>query len=310
MKFAVSPAEAVLSCLAMAAAYVGVLYCAPTHVRALPRDHPTQILTRFFLISFVCVLSPIYMMTFYQQSANGMSLLAWLGLHRDILSTVVATGLCLLLTVVLFAGSLFASALELQKEATAMSWLEALKATQLYASFRHEHLKAIRTYIYVIHDKRISQIKQAPLTEEFVFRGCMAALLLNAGFSVSHIVFLSPLAFGVAHAHHFYEHVRGGMPWMRALAIVVFQLVYTTVFGIYATFLFLRTGQLVAIIVVHAFCNVMGFPDLSFVSPDSDLYTYRHSILGVYLVGIVCFSVLLYPVTAPTLHAYGFWAFP
>ena len=31
-------------------------------------------------------------------------------------------------------------------------------------------------------------------------------------------------------------------------------------FGGYATFLYLRTGSLLGVIVVHAFCNWMGFP--------------------------------------------------
>jgi prenyl protein peptidase len=38
------------------------------------------------------------------------------------------------------------------------------------------------------------------------------------------------------------------------------QFTYTTLFGGYATFLFLRTGSLLSVILVHAFCNWMGFP--------------------------------------------------
>jgi prenyl protein peptidase len=40
----------------------------------------------------------------------------------------------------------------------------------------------------------------------------------------------------------------------------VFQLAYTTLFGAYATFLYLRTGSLLAVVLVHAFCNWMGLP--------------------------------------------------
>lgn len=43
---------------------------------------------------------------------------------------------------------------------------------------------------------------------------------------------------------------------MRSL----FQFGYTTLFGAYAIFLYLRTGSLLAVILVHAFCNWMGLP--------------------------------------------------
>lgn len=40
------------------------------------------------------------------------------------------------------------------------------------------------------------------------------------------------------------------------------QFGYTTVFGWYAAFLLLRTGNLWGVVVVHAFCNWMGLPRL------------------------------------------------
>jgi len=70
--------------------------------------------------------------------------------------------------------------------------------------------------------------------------------------------------FGLAHIHHFYEfrltHPR--TPLLGALLRSLFQLVYTTLFGAYATFLFLRTGSLLVAIVAHTFCNWMGLPRL------------------------------------------------
>ena len=40
----------------------------------------------------------------------------------------------------------------------------------------------------------------------------------------------------------------------------VLQFTYTTLFGGYATFVYLRTGSLLSVILVHTFCNWMGFP--------------------------------------------------
>ena len=52
-----------------------------------------------------------------------------------------------------------------------------------------------------------------------------------------------------------------GAEWKQALFVSVFQMHYTTLFGMYSAFLFLRTGHLAAPVVVHGFCNFMGFPD-------------------------------------------------
>jgi membrane protease YdiL (CAAX protease family) len=44
---------------------------------------------------------------------------------------------------------------------------------------------------------------------------------------------------------------------------VLFQLLYTSVFGWYATWLFLRTQSLWGIVIVHSFCNWIGLPKFS-----------------------------------------------
>jgi hypothetical protein len=43
MRFNIDASSAVIVCLCMAAAYVGVLYTLPSNVRRLPRDHPTHV---------------------------------------------------------------------------------------------------------------------------------------------------------------------------------------------------------------------------------------------------------------------------
>ncbi|OPL32956.1 caax 2-like prenyl protease, partial [Mytilus galloprovincialis] len=69
------------------------------------------------------------------------------------------------------------------------------------------------------------------------------------------------LFFGVAHVHHMIEKVTtGGLDVKTACKQSLFQLTYTTLFGIYSAFLFLRTGHLIAPVIAHAFCNHMGFP--------------------------------------------------
>ncbi|EEY22521.1 CAAX prenyl protease [Verticillium alfalfae VaMs.102] len=101
-----------------------------------------------------------------------------------------------------------------------------------------------------------------PSTEELLFRSASVPLFLAAHLSIYKTIFLSPIIFGMAHIHHFYEfritHPR--VPLHVAIARTILQFSYTTLFGAYATFLFLRTGSLLAAILVHAFCNAMGLP--------------------------------------------------
>jgi hypothetical protein len=94
-------------------------------------------------------------------------------------------------------------------------------------------------------------------------------------------------------------------------------------------------GHFVSIFIVHVFCNVMGFPDLSFFSPENSLHPFRKGtfccrfvkrvgrfvmqvltwrslcalavILGSYFVGIYLFSRLLYPLTDPGIYSSDLW---
>lgn len=106
------------------------------------------------------------------------------------------------------------------------------------------------------------QTKKGPLTEEILFRSAAIPLMLLARTSLTKTIFVSPLVFGLAHLHHLYEfrltHPR--VPLAAAVLRSVFQLGYTTLFGAYATFVYLRTGSLLAVCGMHVLCNSMGLP--------------------------------------------------
>ncbi|KAI5280602.1 hypothetical protein KEM54_003613, partial [Ascosphaera aggregata] len=76
------------------------------------------------------------------------------------------------------------------------------------------------------------------------------------------IVFVTPLYFGIAHVHHLIESrlCDPTSPWLPLIIRTVVQFAYTTVFGWYETFLYLRTGSLLAVCLVHSFCNINGLP--------------------------------------------------
>ncbi|KAJ0116549.1 bi-domain-containing protein [Diaporthe amygdali] len=105
-------------------------------------------------------------------------------------------------------------------------------------------------------------IVAGPLTEEILFRSAAVPLMVLARTPLARTIFVSPLVFGLAHVHHFYEFrvTHPGVPPAAALLRSAFQLGYTTLFGAYATFVYLRSGSLLAVFAVHVLCNCMGLP--------------------------------------------------
>ncbi|RDD44266.1 CAAX prenyl protease 2 [Trichoplax sp. H2] len=138
----------------------------------------------------------------------------------------------------------------------------------------------------------------APFTEEFVYRACMLPILFSQfGFTMA--ILICPLMFGLAHLHHLIERIiRKDSSLSNAIAITVFQCGFTTVFGWYTSFVFLRTGHIIGPIVCHAFCNSMGFPTFS----DIDYCRYPKLIWTAYIVGLVMFVILLFPLTNPDYY--------
>ncbi|KAJ8587064.1 Abi-domain-containing protein [Rhizopogon salebrosus TDB-379] len=135
----------------------------------------------------------------------------------------------------------------------------------------------------------------APITEEVVFRACVLTVYHLAGASQKKMIFLSPLVFGAAHIHHAWEtyHRYGctATAAKRAIISTIVQVSYTSVFGFYCCYLFLRSGSLIPPIAAHIFCNIMGVPQPTYemsLLPDRKL-----SIAAMYLFGIISFVCTL-----------------
>jgi prenyl protein peptidase len=100
------------------------------------------------------------------------------------------------------------------------------------------------------------------VSEELVWRSFIVPLHILADFSGKQIVFLTPLYFGIAHLHHLYEF-RVTHPEVSPLISILrslFQFTYTSLFGFFAAFVYLRTGNVYTCILAHTFCNWMGLP--------------------------------------------------
>lgn len=100
------------------------------------------------------------------------------------------------------------------------------------------------------------------MTEELIWRSLIIPLHLLAKVSPTKIVFITPLYFGIAHVHHYYEFrlTHPHTPALPALLRSLFQFTYTSLFGFFAAFVFLRTGNVYGVILAHSFCNWMGLP--------------------------------------------------
>lgn len=138
--------------------------------------------------------------------------------------------------------------------------------------------------------KNIRNFFVAPWTEELIFRGCMVPPLLAAGMSPLRVSLVAPLFFGVAHLHHAVLRLSKGEGLPSVVFGTVFQFVYTSLFGSYASYAFVRTGSVLAVAVSHAYCNWMGLPDLSFVQIRHPMYKYRIALLASFLVGVFAFK--------------------
>lgn len=204
----------------------------------------------------------------------------------------------LLLTAILFTGPLFERGVA---EGEWRDWVRGRRVSETLGGWI-----GWRNYV------------AGPVSEEIMFRSVIIAVHLLARLGAGRTVFLVPVYFGIAHVHHFYEfritHPETPLVWAVLRSVVQFS--YTTVFGWYANFLFLRTGSLLAVIVVHTFCNWCGLPRLwgrvecgvplvsaqkeddVYVTPGGELgmgWTVAYYVLLV--VGAVGFYYAMWPLT-------------
>jgi prenyl protein peptidase len=199
------------------------------------------------LISSLCT---IYLINHQSSKSTYQETIHLLGysplLHPLAITTITSTLLQpLLLTFTLFLGPQYES-LIIQQSYT--DWFTASSPNSLFSTL--SSATGFRNYI------------AGPLTEEVLFRSTIIPLHLLANISPTKIIFLTPLYFGIAHIHHLYEFTltHPHTSFLPALLRSLFQLTYTTLFGWYAAFLYLRTGSLVTVVLVHSFCNWCGLP--------------------------------------------------
>lgn len=241
----ISGASAALLSIAFTALYVLPFYLSPTTRPSptLSRDAPSVIRARIRFVTGSVILSTLITSFILSTRAfeDTFTVLHTLGAYPI---NPFAIGRSILLTALLFAGPLFETGI------VESGWRRWIRGQEM-----HETLSSWigwRNYV------------AGPLTEEVLFRSVILSLHThtNPMLSVMTLVFATPLYFGIAHVHHFYEYTltHPYTPLLPALLRSLIQFAYTTVFGWYATFIFLRTGSLWAVVFVHALCNWLGLP--------------------------------------------------
>lgn len=268
-----TPTESMLpslvGCLIMSGSFIGSLYVWSSKYN---RDHPTTIKQRFCSVFVVVILSPVILKLFVtSKELQKFSVFELTGLRLT--GFFPAAVLPLILTMVLFLGPL------------------------CMINYRKINF---RFWIYNFTDLIwLRNVVVGPLFEEITFRACMMPLLMQC-FETLAAIFVCSLFFGLAHIHHVIERYRAGDSCKILIVRALIQFSYTTLFGGYSAFLFVKTGHFVSPLVVHAFCNVMELPDfgkiLTYENPKKIM------LVCLFVLGLVLWYILLKPMTDCRLY--------
>ncbi|KAI9489545.1 hypothetical protein BDB00DRAFT_607547 [Zychaea mexicana] len=281
----VSATVANVACITLPFIYVAGFYLFLDEKNAkLSRNHPVIIRNRIKSVTLASIVAAILVWLIVPFASLNYSIFQALGLSlpSSVPELVALTG-PVVLTTILFLGPLvqlfFEQSLPFQSN------------FDFGRDVKNVFLSLLGQRNYVV----------APMTEEFVFRACMIAILYHAGWSLTSLVYISPMFFGLAHLHHAWEKYHQWGAGAKALKLVVisslFQFCYTTVFGWYVSFVFLRLGSIWPPIVCHTFCNIMGFPDISEIQLQAPAK--RAVIMCSFVMGAFLFYWLLYSFTDP-----------
>jgi len=162
----------------------------------------------------------------------------------------------------------------------------------LYLDGQMKYYIDLQLWRYSINDICwLRDIIAAPISEELAFRACSATLFHHCFDSVA-TIFVSPLFFSICHFHHIFDDIREGFSLLQALTRRSFQALYTYMFGVYATYLFLSTGHILAPILSHSLCNSLGIPDLRAIAFFRTRYL-RLLVWGAHLCGVVMWILFL-----------------
>lgn len=247
----------------------------PNHVQKLDRSDARQIKWRTLSVFITCLVAVMsYPLVFFQEWPIDNRLVLgtdatffimrniW-GLQR---SNQITTFLPCLHAAILYSGSFVTSILEdyiiyLRMKERHFPTEQDDKFIFLRNTIRRRKQSIMRAFPNAWESARNFIV--APFAEELIFRVCMIPPFLHNGvLSIIQISWIVPIFFGFAHVHHATRKLRDGMPMRGVVLTTLAQLTYTSLFGAYASYIYIQSGSLVAIVLVHSFCNFMGLPNI------------------------------------------------
>ena len=258
------PLWAVSSCIFVTILFVSSLYFVDT---GLSRDHSLTVRWRIYATITVCILTFIffYFLLLLQDGISFLGYLDLLGIRAR--GLILGTTCPCALVLILYTGYLV-------QWLTEAGWRQKL-------SFSRTDLM-LRDYLI------------APFSEEFIFRACMLAVLCLA-MEPYRAVFVPPVLFGLAHLHHLMEWYRGrkSVTFAQVCASTLLQLTYTSLFGLFSAFVFVRSRHLLGVVLAHSLCNVLGLPPLDEVK----YCAWKKLVALAYVLGLLLFLFFLFPLT-------------
>lgn len=126
----------------------------------------------------------------------------------------------------------------------------------------------------------------APMVEEMLFRGIFVPFLIHNNCSTLFAFFYCSSLFGIAHLHHLISEKE---ITKKKIINSLVQVGFTTLFGMFSTYVFLKTESMVTTILCHGYCNFLGFPDFSAMEDKKIRIVYIYGIVGFVLSFIIAF---------------------
>lgn len=288
-KSQLSKPTALWFCSGISILYVAALYViVPNSIQRLSRNDSRQI--RWRSLATVLVSAVSLTLSWLISCENGIFQLSFAAVADGARASMVALGHVM----VLYASPLVQSLIRINRMTTpSLNPIMRLKMVLknyfmicieptiagLFRADGNDQLQWILLRNYIL----------APLTEEVVFRCSIIPILKASGMNDRSVIWVAPLFFGFAHIHHIYLKYCQGEPLLAILLQTTIQFSYTTLFGIYASYVFLQTKSMWAVFVCHAFCNIMGLPDVSFLNRTSSFHSSRHLLGSLLVFGILLF---------------------
>lgn len=241
--------------LAIASSYIFAIYAfQPVRLKYKSRDDLEVMQFRFYrvgMLSFILLaLVPYLVQGEFVENIKFMGLIPGFTSNMNLQEDIKGIGYSAMFIVILFSSSIF-QMLETDGDDEDDENVNERDGNQNERSFWYRDLVF------------------APITEELIYRGIV---LLVVRKQIPNFLKFTPFLFGIAHVHHGWQLYCKRVALLQILISISFQFAYTSLFGYLSNWIYLKTQNLWAPIIVHLGCNYFGFPSFSI---SSDLLALR-----------------------------------